>query len=70
MIENALIKRRLELLSQGKSRKLSMAEAQELKTILQKELRQDFAVGKFGVLAFLILEVIIDKLPEVLGSAA
>lgn len=68
MIDNTLVERRSELVSQAKTRKLSMTEAQELKTILKKELRHDFAAGKIGVLAFLILVTIIDKLSEALGS--
>jgi len=70
MIENTLVERRLELVSQAKSRKLSMTEAQELKTILEKEAGHSFAIGEIGVLAFLLLVAIIDKLAEALGSAA
>lgn len=59
----AMIERRLELLSQAKTRKLSVAESDELKAILQEELRQDFAAGKFGVLAFTMLSIVINNLP-------
>lgn len=58
-----MLERRLELISQAKTRKLSVTEAEELKTILEKEARHSFTTGEIGVLAFVILLAIIRNLP-------
>ena len=63
MVITAMIERRSELISKAKTRKLSAAEIDELKTIWQKELRHDFAAGKIGGLAFIILWLFIRELP-------
>ena len=57
------IERRAELISQAKARKLSVAELDELKSLLEKELRHDWASGKIGVLAFIALLAVIRNLP-------
>ena len=57
------IERRAELISQAKTRKLSVAEVDELKSILEKELRHDVAAGKIGALAFIILLAFFRNLP-------
>ncbi len=62
------IERRAELMSQAKTGKLSVAEVDELKSILEKELRHDIATGKIGVLAFIILLAFIRNLEWCLGS--
>ncbi len=69
MIKNtALVERRVVLISQAKTGKLSVAEVDELKSILEEELRHDLAAGKIGVLAFIILLAFIRNLPHCLGS--
>lgn len=55
MVTTAMIERRSELITQVKVRKLSVAEAEELKTILEKELWHSFATGEIGVLALAVL---------------
>lgn len=64
----ASIERRAELISQAKTQKLSVAEVDELKSILEKELRHDVAAGKIGALAFIILLTFIRNLQWCLGS--
>ena len=66
--QETVIERRAELLSQAKTGKLSAAEVDELKSLLEKELRHDLAAGKIGVLAFIILLAFIRNLPLCLGS--
>ena len=63
MVTTAMIERRSEMISKAKTRKLSAAEIDDLKTILQKELQHDFAAGKIGGLAFIILLHFIRNLP-------
>jgi len=63
-----LVERRLKLISLGKTRKLSVAESNELKTILLEELRHDFDAGKIGFIAFLILVAIIENLAKALEA--
>ncbi len=63
MIE-ASIERRAELISQAKVGKLSVAEIEELKSLLENELRHDLAAGKIGLFAFIILLAFIRNLPH------
>ena len=64
MLENTnLVERRTELISQAKSRKLSVVEVEELKILLEREASHSFATGEIGWLAFVILEAIIKNLP-------
>ncbi|GAJ05186.1 unnamed protein product [marine sediment metagenome] len=67
MLETS-IERRAELVSQAKTGKLSVAEVDELKSLLEKELRHDIAAGKIGVLAFIMLLALIRNLEWCLGS--
>ena len=70
MLETAaLTERRSELISQAKTRKLSVAEIEELKTVLIKEARHDFATGEIGFLAFFLLGLLIKNLPWELVTA-
>jgi len=55
--------RRLDLISEAKRRKLSIAEAKELKAILKQEAYHSLASGDIGCLALIILLFIIDNLP-------
>lgn len=59
----ALAERRSELMSQAETRKLSVAEVEELKTVLIKEAQHDFATSKIGFLTFFLLGLLIKNLP-------
>lgn len=62
------MERRAELLSQAKTGKISAAEIDELKSLLEKELCRDLDAGKIGALAFIILLTFIRNLEWCLGS--
>lgn len=54
------IKRRQELVSQAKTRRLTIPEVDELQAILWKELRHDYDLGKIGLSTYLALHAIIS----------
>ena len=54
------LERRQELVALGKVRRLTVDEVDELQAILYEELRNDYHLGKIGLLAYLALHAIIS----------